>query len=153
MSNFVILRPPIYTFIVSLYGKPQFDLSYLYASTMLLWALDTKVAKNTSLWLCRLSACRSSCGLLSWSARNRSFSYSRIFMSACLAFVRFSICSIAFFVQTLYLLLELRYCTISSLQICPTYILIKSGLKLLHRIKVCCVILHLICKPNLISSK
>ena len=31
--NFVILRPPIYTFIVSLYGKPQFDLSYLYAST------------------------------------------------------------------------------------------------------------------------
>uniref|UniRef100_UPI003F7E4CA3 hypothetical protein n=1 Tax=Megasphaera elsdenii TaxID=907 RepID=UPI003F7E4CA3 len=25
--------PPIYTFIVSLYGKPQFDLSYLYAST------------------------------------------------------------------------------------------------------------------------
>ena len=33
LLNFVILRPPIYTFIVSLYGKPQFDLSYLYAST------------------------------------------------------------------------------------------------------------------------
>ena len=33
LLNFVILRPPIYTFIVSLYGKPQFDLFYLYAST------------------------------------------------------------------------------------------------------------------------
>ena len=34
LLNFVILRPPIYTFIVSLYGKPQFDLSYLYANTI-----------------------------------------------------------------------------------------------------------------------